>query len=43
MRFRYDPEADVLYIRFDESRIVESGEVKPGIVLDVGELKRLVA
>ncbi len=30
----FDPEADALYLRLDDSFIVESEEVRPGIVLD---------
>jgi len=31
---RYDEKADALYLCLDESKIVESEEVQPGIVLD---------
>ncbi|MHB8471716.1 MAG: DUF2283 domain-containing protein [Gammaproteobacteria bacterium] len=34
MKIRYDEQADALYLRLDESAIVESEEVQPGIVLD---------
>ncbi|MBM4267838.1 MAG: DUF2283 domain-containing protein [Deltaproteobacteria bacterium] len=34
MKIHFDEKADVLYLRLDESTIVESEEVKPGIVLD---------
>mgnify|MGYP001598577667 CR=1 FL=1 len=34
MKIHYDPKADALYLRLDESRIVESEEVRPGVVLD---------
>jgi len=34
MRIRVDKENDSLYFRLDESRIVESEEVQPGIILD---------
>lgn len=34
MRLRVDQENDALYLRLDESRIVESEEVQPGVVLD---------
>jgi len=34
MKVRYDEHADALYLRLDESQIVESQEVQPGIVLD---------
>lgn len=34
MQAKYDPEADALYLRLAEAEIVESEEVRPGIVLD---------
>ena len=34
MRFDYDPEVDALYIRLNETEIIESEEVQPGIILD---------
>ncbi len=34
MRLRLDQESDALYLRLDESRIVESEEVQPGVILD---------
>jgi len=34
MKTRYDPEVDALYVRFAEAKIVESEEVRPGVVLD---------
>jgi uncharacterized protein YuzE len=34
MRVHFDPEADALYLRLDESAIVESEEVHPGVILD---------
>lgn len=34
MKLHFDKEADALYLRLDESRILESEEVSPGIVLD---------
>ena len=34
MRIRVDRESDALYFRLDESRIVESEEVRPGVILD---------
>jgi uncharacterized protein YuzE len=32
-----DREADALYLRLDDSKIVESEEVSPGVVLDFNE------
>jgi len=34
MRMTWDKEADALYIRFDDAKIVESEEVSDGIILD---------
>ena len=34
MRLRIDKESDALYFRLDETRIVESEEVQPGVILD---------
>jgi uncharacterized protein YuzE len=42
MRVRMDEAADALYIRFDESPILESEEVSPGVILDFDESGRVV-
>lgn len=34
MRLKVDKENDALYFRLDESSIVESKEVQPGLILD---------
>lgn len=34
IRIRYDAEANAAYMRLSESRIVESAEVSPNLVLD---------
>lgn len=34
MKMHYDKKTDALYLRLDESKIIESEEVQPGIVLD---------
>ena len=34
MRLKLDEKNDALYLRLDESGIVESEEVQPGVVLD---------
>jgi uncharacterized protein YuzE len=34
MKLKVDEEGDALYFRLDESPIVESEEVEPGIILD---------
>ena len=42
MRLHVDKEADALYLRLDESEIVESEEVSPGVVLDYNESDEVV-
>ena len=34
MRLKLDRKSDTLYFRLDESAIVESEEIRPGIILD---------
>ena len=43
MRVHFDEKADALYIRFDESKILESEEVRPGIILDFNEKNQVIA
>jgi uncharacterized protein YuzE len=42
MRIRYDEKIDALYFRLDDSKVVESEEVKPGVVLDFNAKKQVV-
>jgi len=42
MRIRIDKESDALYFRLDEARVVESEEVRPGVILDFDENSRVV-
>ena len=42
MKVRFDQEADALYIRLDDAKVVESEEVKPGLVLDFDADGRVV-
>jgi uncharacterized protein YuzE len=42
MRISADRENDALYFRLDESRIVESEEVQPGVILDYDKDDRVV-
>jgi len=42
MKLRYDEKVDALYLRLDDSKVVESEEVKPGIVLDFNAKKQVV-
>lgn len=42
MKLRVDREADALYLRLDDSAIVESEEVSAGVVLDFNESRQVV-
>jgi uncharacterized protein YuzE len=42
MRIRYDEKVDALYLRLDDSKVVESEEVQPGIVVDFNARKQVV-
>ena len=42
MKLNIDKEADALYLRLDDSPIVESEEVSPGVVLDYNESNEVV-
>ena len=42
MRLHVDKKADALYLRLDDSKIVESEEVAPGVILDYNEKKEVV-
>ena len=42
MRIKVDKDSDVLYFRLDESRIVESEEIKPGVILDYDNDNRVI-
>ena len=42
MRIKVDREGDSLYFRLDESNIVESEEVRPGVILDYDANDRVV-
>ena len=43
MKTLYVPEEDALYVRFSDARVIESEEVKPGVILDYDERGRIVA
>ena len=34
MKLKVDKDSDALYLRLDDSAVVESEEVKPGVILD---------
>ena len=42
MKLKLDTKADALYLRLDDSRIIESEEVSPGVVLDYNESNDVV-
>jgi uncharacterized protein YuzE len=42
MRVQFDEKADAIYLQFDESEVVESEEVHPGIVLDFNKQNEVV-
>jgi len=42
MRIKVDKESDALYFRLDESRVVESEEIRPGVILDYDKDDRVV-
>ena len=42
MRVHFDEEADAVYLRLDDSEIVGSEEVQPGIVLDFNQADQVV-
>ena len=42
MKVHFDEKTDALYFRLDDSKIIESEEVKPGIILDFNENNQVV-
>jgi len=42
MKIRVDRENDALYFRLDETRVVESEEVRPGVIPDFDENDQVV-
>ena len=42
MKLKVDRETDALYLRLDDSPVVESEEVSPGVVLDFNEENQVV-
>ena len=42
MKLTVDNEADALYLRLDDSKIIEFEEVSPGVVLDFNEHNQVV-
>lgn len=42
MKVHFDEQADAVYLRLDDSTIVDSEEVQPGIVLDFNDKQQVV-
>ena len=42
MKLKIDKDSDALYFRLDESSIVESEEVRPGVILDFDKKGQVV-
>ena len=42
MKLIVDKESDAIYFRLDESSIIESEEVEPGIILDLNSYGKVV-
>jgi uncharacterized protein YuzE len=42
IKLKYDPQVDVLRIRFKNTPIEESDEVEPGVILDYDEVGNVV-
>ncbi len=42
MKLHVDKEADALYLRLDDSKIIESEEVAPGVIVDFDSKNRAV-
>ena len=42
MRLHVDKAADAFYLRLDDSKIIESEEVSPGVVLDFNDRNQVV-
>lgn len=42
MKVHFDEKADAIYVRLDESEIVDSEEVRPGIILDFNKQDEVV-
>jgi uncharacterized protein YuzE len=42
MKLHFDEEANAIYLRLDDSKIIESEESSPGIVLDFNEHNQVV-
>ncbi len=43
MKATYDKDADAFYVRFSTAKIIESEEVRPGLILDFDVEGRIVS
>ena len=42
MRVKVDKKSDTLYFRLDEEKIIESEEIRPGVILDYDKNENVV-
>jgi uncharacterized protein YuzE len=42
MKLKYDPDANAIYVRFSDDKILESEEVQDGVIFDFDEHGRIV-
>ena len=42
MKIKVDEKADALYLRIDDSEIIESEEVTPGVIVDFNDKNQVV-
>lgn len=42
MKVKVDRKADALYLRFDQSKIIDSEQVAPGVIVDFDNKNRVV-
>ena len=42
MKVQFDQKSDAIYFRLDDSKIIESEEVNPGVILDFNAKKQVV-
>ncbi len=42
MKLKVDEKTDALYLRLDDSKIVDSEEVSPGIIIDFNEKNQVI-
>jgi uncharacterized protein YuzE len=42
MKIEFDPVTDALYVKLSDSKVIESEEVQPGVVLDFDDSGKVV-